>query len=70
MTRYDVWHFRLFEFFVSIFDLLVHDARKDGQFDSGIVDIQASRIDLHGVPKVKPWPSLSVSLRSVGVQLL
>ena len=45
---------RLFEFFVRIFDELIRDARKEGQFDSGIVDIRASTIELDGVPKVNP----------------
>lgn len=43
---------RLFEFFVSVFDELIRDARKEGQFDSGIVDIKASTIELNGSPKV------------------
>ncbi|KAH9315300.1 hypothetical protein KI387_023927, partial [Taxus chinensis] len=42
---------RLFEYFSSILDILVHDARKEGEFDSGIVDIKASLIKLHGPPK-------------------
>ncbi|KAG0590125.1 hypothetical protein KC19_1G074000 [Ceratodon purpureus] len=42
---------RLFEFFVSVFDELIRDARKEGQFDSGIVDIKASTIELNGSPK-------------------
>ena len=43
---------RLFEYFISILDLLVHDARKEGDFDSGIVDIKANLIELQGSPKV------------------
>ncbi|KAG6545283.1 hypothetical protein Mapa_013396 [Marchantia paleacea] len=42
---------RLFEFFVNIFDDLVQGARKDGQFDSGIVDIRANSIELQEEPK-------------------
>ncbi|KAF3772056.1 strawberry notch protein [Nymphaea thermarum] len=42
---------RLFEFFVSILDILVHDARKEGQFDSGIVDIKGNHIELKEPPK-------------------
>ncbi|KAJ7530305.1 hypothetical protein O6H91_15G088700 [Diphasiastrum complanatum] len=41
----------MFEYFVNIFDELVNDARKEGQFDSGIVDIKASLIELQGLPK-------------------
>ncbi|XP_024532194.1 protein FORGETTER 1 [Selaginella moellendorffii] len=41
----------LFEYFVTIFDELIHDARKEGQFDSGIVDIKARVIELQGLPK-------------------
>lgn len=43
---------RLFEYFVSIFDELIRDARKEGQFDSGIVDIKAGAIELSSPPKV------------------
>ncbi|KAL3700029.1 hypothetical protein R1sor_018051 [Riccia sorocarpa] len=42
---------RLFEFFVSVFDDLIQGARKEGQFDSGIVDIRASSIELQEEPK-------------------
>ncbi|CAK9271564.1 unnamed protein product [Sphagnum jensenii] len=42
---------RVFEFFVSIFDELIRDARKEGHFDSGIVDIKASLIELQESPK-------------------
>lgn len=42
---------RLFEYFSSILDILVHDARKEGDFDSGIVDIKANLIKLQGSPK-------------------
>lgn len=42
---------RLFEFFISIFDVLVRNARHEGNFDSGIVDIKASIIEQEGPPK-------------------
>ncbi|KAL4201430.1 hypothetical protein AMTRI_Chr02g216010 [Amborella trichopoda] len=42
---------RLFEFFTSILDLLIQDARKEGQLDSGIVDIKANVIEMQGSPK-------------------
>ncbi|XP_008791000.1 protein FORGETTER 1 isoform X1 [Phoenix dactylifera] len=42
---------RLFELFISILDLLVHNARSEGQFDSGIVDIRGNIIELQGSPK-------------------
>lgn len=50
---------RLFEFFVSVFDELIRDARKEGQFDSGIVDIKASTIELCGAPKTVHVDSMS-----------
>ncbi|MCO5559785.1 hypothetical protein L7F22_013389 [Adiantum nelumboides] len=43
---------RLFEYFVSIFDLLLSDARREGQFDCGIVDIKAHSIELQEKPKI------------------
>ena len=43
---------RLFEFFVSILDLFVQNARLEGQFDSGIADLKANTIKLKGLPKV------------------
>ncbi|KAK9269142.1 hypothetical protein L1049_000911 [Liquidambar formosana] len=42
---------RLFELFVSILDLLVQNARTEGHFDSGIVDMKANIIELQGTPK-------------------
>ncbi|XP_078433295.1 RING/FYVE/PHD zinc finger superfamily protein isoform X2 [Wolffia australiana] len=42
---------RLFEFFSGILDLLVSNARKEGHFDFGIVDIKASIIELRGQAK-------------------
>ncbi|KAK1280548.1 hypothetical protein QJS04_geneDACA014302 [Acorus gramineus] len=42
---------RLFEFFISILDLLVYNARNEGHFDSGIVDIKANLVELQGPPK-------------------
>ncbi|KAK1397102.1 hypothetical protein POM88_006965 [Heracleum sosnowskyi] len=41
----------LFEFLVSILDLLVHKVRLEGQFDSGISDLKASTMGLRGLPK-------------------
>lgn len=41
----------LFELFVSILDLLIQNARLEGQFDSGIVDMKANTIELQGTPK-------------------
>lgn len=43
---------RLFEFFVSILDLLVQNARIEGNLDSGIVDMKANIVELQGTPKV------------------
>lgn len=42
---------RLFELFVSILDLLIRNARIEGQLDSGIVDMKANIIELQGTPK-------------------
>ncbi|KAK3042673.1 hypothetical protein RJ639_000925 [Escallonia herrerae] len=42
---------RLFELFVSILDLIVQNARHEGHFDSGIVDMKANTIELQGNPK-------------------
>uniref|UniRef100_A0A1D1YBL4 Protein strawberry notch 2 n=2 Tax=Anthurium amnicola TaxID=1678845 RepID=A0A1D1YBL4_9ARAE len=42
---------RLFELFISILDLLINNARNEGQFDSGIVDIKANTIELQGPSK-------------------
>ncbi|KAJ8762665.1 hypothetical protein K2173_010686 [Erythroxylum novogranatense] len=43
---------RLFELFVSILDLLVQNARIEGNLDSGIVDMKANIIELQGAPKI------------------
>ncbi|KAG9143262.1 hypothetical protein Leryth_010181 [Lithospermum erythrorhizon] len=42
---------RLFELFVSILDVIIHNARVEGNLDSGIVDMRASSIELQGTPK-------------------
>ncbi|CAL1409342.1 unnamed protein product [Linum trigynum] len=42
---------RLFELFVSILDLLIHNARIEGNLDSGIIDMKANFIELQGTPK-------------------
>ncbi|KAB1212844.1 hypothetical protein CJ030_MR5G010144 [Morella rubra] len=42
---------RLFELFVSILDLLIQNARIEGNLDSGIVDVKANVIELQGNPK-------------------
>ncbi|KAF5728143.1 protein strawberry notch 1 [Tripterygium wilfordii] len=42
---------RLFELFVSILDLLIQNARIEGNLDSGIVDLRANIIELQGTPK-------------------
>ncbi|XP_051128829.1 protein FORGETTER 1 isoform X2 [Andrographis paniculata] len=53
---------RLFELFVSILDLLVQNARKEGHVDSGIVDIRANKIELQGTPKTVHVDSMSGAL--------
>uniref|UniRef100_A0A2P2LR73 PHD-type domain-containing protein n=1 Tax=Rhizophora mucronata TaxID=61149 RepID=A0A2P2LR73_RHIMU len=42
---------RLFELFVNILDLLIQNARIEGNLDSGIVDMKANIIELQGTPK-------------------
>lgn len=42
---------RLFELFTSILDVLVHNARIEGTFDSGIVDMKANSVELLTTPK-------------------
>ncbi|XVF77793.1 hypothetical protein PTKIN_Ptkin14bG0075000 [Pterospermum kingtungense] len=42
---------RLFELFISILDVLVQNARIEGNLDSGIVDMKANNIELQGNPK-------------------
>ncbi|GAV64893.1 PHD domain-containing protein/Helicase_C_4 domain-containing protein/AAA_34 domain-containing protein [Cephalotus follicularis] len=42
---------RLFELFVSILDVLVQNARIEGNLDSGIVDMRANIVELEGTPK-------------------
>ncbi|KAK4285614.1 hypothetical protein QN277_002290 [Acacia crassicarpa] len=42
---------RLFELFVSILDLLIQNARIEGNLDTGILDLRANVIELQGTPK-------------------
>ncbi|XP_010670017.2 protein FORGETTER 1 [Beta vulgaris subsp. vulgaris] len=42
---------RLFELFINILDVIIQNARTEGNLDSGIVDIKANIIELQGKPK-------------------
>lgn len=42
----------MFDLFISILDVVLHNARREGQLDSGIVDIKAKNIELKEPPKV------------------
>ncbi|KAL8166544.1 hypothetical protein V2J09_008043 [Rumex salicifolius] len=42
---------RLFELFTSILDVVIQNARSEGNLDSGIVDIKANIIEPQGTPK-------------------
>ncbi|KAJ8432514.1 hypothetical protein Cgig2_001107 [Carnegiea gigantea] len=42
---------RLFELFISILDVIIQNARTEGNLDYGIVDIRANTIELQGKPK-------------------
>jgi hypothetical protein len=43
---------RLFDLFTSILDVVLHNARREGQLDSGIVDIKAKNVEMKEPPKV------------------
>ncbi|XP_039030219.1 protein FORGETTER 1-like [Hibiscus syriacus] len=56
---------RLFELFISILDVLIQNARIEGNLDSGIVDMKANIIDLQGKPEtvhVDPMSGASTML--------
>ncbi|XP_021767573.1 protein FORGETTER 1-like isoform X2 [Chenopodium quinoa] len=42
---------RIFELFISVLDVIIQNARTEGNLDSGIVDIKANIIELLGKPK-------------------
>ncbi|KAG9137601.1 hypothetical protein Leryth_011350 [Lithospermum erythrorhizon] len=42
---------RLFELFVNILDLVIHNARIEGNLDAGIVDMRANSVQIKGTPK-------------------
>ncbi|XP_062226679.1 protein FORGETTER 1-like isoform X2 [Phragmites australis] len=50
---------RLFDLFTSILDVVVHNARIEGQLDSGIVDIKAKNVEMKESPKTVHTDSLS-----------
>ncbi|WVZ87057.1 LOW QUALITY PROTEIN: hypothetical protein U9M48_033752 [Paspalum notatum var. saurae] len=50
---------RLFDLFTSILDIVLHNARIEGQLDSGIVDIKAKNVELKESPKTVHTDSLS-----------
>lgn len=43
---------RLFDLFTSILDIVIQNARIEGQLDSGIVDIKAKSVEMKDSPKV------------------
>ena len=43
----------MFDLFTSILDIVLHNARIEGQLDSGIVDIRAKNVEMKESPKVK-----------------
>ena len=51
---------RLFELFISILDVLIQNARIEGNLDSGIVDMKANIIELQGNPKVNLLPGVLI----------
>ncbi|KAK1609385.1 hypothetical protein QYE76_033058 [Lolium multiflorum] len=50
---------RLFDLFTSILDMVIQNARSEGQLDSGIVDIKAKRVEMKESPKTVHVDSLS-----------
>jgi len=50
---------RLFDLFTSILDVVLHNARIEGQLDSGIVDLKAKNIEMKEAPKTVHTDSLS-----------
>ncbi|KAL5216267.1 hypothetical protein ABZP36_007668 [Zizania latifolia] len=50
---------RLFDLFTSILDVVVHNARIEGQLDSGIVDIKAKNVEMKESPKTVHIDNLS-----------
>ncbi|CAN6276875.1 unnamed protein product [Urochloa humidicola] len=53
---------RLFDLFTSILDVVLHNARIEGQLDSGIVDLKAKNVEMKGSPKTVHTDSLSGAL--------
>jgi len=50
---------RLFDLFTSILDLVIQNARTEGQLDSGIVDIKAKSVEMKESPKTVHVDTLS-----------
>ncbi|KAF2918628.1 protein FORGETTER 1 isoform X4 [Oryza sativa Japonica Group] len=50
---------RLFDLFTSILDIVIQNARSEGQLDSGIVDIKAKSVKMKESPKTVHVDSLS-----------
>ncbi|AQK46032.1 RING/FYVE/PHD zinc finger superfamily protein [Zea mays] len=53
---------RLFDLFTSILDIVLHNARIEGQLDSGIVDIKAKNVEMTESPRTVHTDSLSGAL--------
>ena len=45
----------MFDLFTSVLDVVLHNARIEGQLDSGIVDLKAKNIEMKEAPKVMFW---------------
>ncbi|GJN36708.1 hypothetical protein PR202_gb25595 [Eleusine coracana subsp. coracana] len=50
---------RLFDHFSSVLDIVIQNARNEGQLDSGIVDIKAKSVEMKELPKPVHVDSLS-----------
>ena len=61
---------RLFELFISILDVIIQNARTEGNLDSGIVDIKANIIELQGKPKVRHLSFVTITLEFICANFL
>ena len=49
----------IFDFYQAILDATIAQARREGRYDDGIVDVSGTAISLAEDPQVSPLPELS-----------
>lgn len=55
------WQAYLFDLFQAMMEHVVSEAKRDGKYQDGIVDVKATSVELKEPPRVSPRPKLNTS---------